>query len=328
MPYHSTTAICPNKQNFLAALVDFLTNTVGWAIHDDLSGDATPSYVLRSYGESGAEDIYLRLVDDASADRIFVEAWQYWDAATHTGVNRAWYTSATYIRIRDAAEFIYWFFADLNHVFIVTKIGSTYYGHYHGLLRRFWSDAVALTQAAVTAGGNVIVPVNDATLFLIGEHYLIKDNAAIERVRITARDTTSSPNTVTIETLANGYSVGAKIGEDPQPVIVEHYQSPGSFYALNHFNGYYGYSGQNGRAGAAHGALSNDCDPDMRYGRTVLFPWLASHQDANYQELRGEFIEVYAIGGGNVDSEDILEIGPDRYRVFYLSGPGWCAVKE
>lgn len=328
MPYHTATAICPGKQNFLAALVDFLTTTVGWTLHDDMSGDATPSYVFKSYGESGAEDIYLRFIDDSSTDRIFVEAWQYWDSATHTGVNGAWYSSATYIKIRDAAEFIYWFYADLDHVFIVTKIGSTYYGHYSGLLRRFWSDAVALTQAAVTSGSNVVVPVNDAALFLVGERYLIKDNAAIGRVRIVARDTESTPNTVTIESLANGYASGAKIGEDPQPVVAGHYQSPGTFYAINHCNGYQGYNSQVGRSGAANGGLSGDCDPDQRYGRTVLFPWLATFQASDYQELRGEFIEVYAIGGGNVDSEDILEIGTDTYRAFNLSGPGWCAVKE
>ena len=328
MPYHNATAICPDKQTFLSALVDFLTTTVGWTLHDDMSGDAEPSYVFKSYGESGAEDIYLRFGDDATTDRIYVQAWQYWDATTHVGVNGAWYSSGTYIRIKDAAEFIYWFYADLDHVFIVTKVGSTYYGHYHGLLRRFWSDAVALTQAAVTAGSNVVIPVNDAALFLVDEYYLIKDNAAIERVKITARDTVSTPNTVTIETLANAYAAGAKIGEDPQPVVAGYYQSPGTFYAVNRFDGYVNYNGQYGRAGSATGNLQSDCDPDKRYSRTVLFPWLASHQDASYQELRGEFIEVYAIGGGNVDSEDILEIGTDTYRAFNLNGPGWCAVKE
>ncbi|MCB2141320.1 hypothetical protein KQH29_00090 [bacterium] len=328
MPYHSATAICPGKQNFLAALVDFLTTTVGWTLHDDLSGDATPSYVFKSYGESGAEDIYLRFIDDSATSRIFVQAWQYWNAETHSGVNGAYYSSTSYVKIRDAAEFIYWFYADLDHVFIVTKIISTYSGHYSGLLHRFWSDAVALTQAAATAGSNVVIPVNDATLLLVSERYLIKDNVAIERIKITARDTESTPNTVTIEALANPYASGAKIGEDPQPVVTGHFESPGAYYAVNRFDGYQNYNGQYGRATSVSGSLQTDCDPDKRYGRTVLFPWFASHQDASYQEMRGEFIEVYAIGGGNVDSEDILEIGPDTYRAFNLSGPGWCAVKE
>ena len=328
MPYHSATAICPNKEQFMADLLDFLTNTVGWTLHDNMLENAEPSYVLRSCGESGAEDIYLRFADDVNTSRIYVQAWQYWNAETHTGVNGAFITSGTYIRIRDAAEFIYWLYADLDHVFVVTKITTTYSGHYSGLLRRFWSPEVAVTQEAVSAGANVVVPVNIANIFLEGVQYLIKDDASILRVRIVARDTQSTPNTITIEALANGFSAGAKIGEDPQPVVAGLYESPGTFYALNHYNGYANATGQRGRCGAATGGLSIDCDPEYRYGRTVLFPWLASHQDAAYQELRGELIEVYAIGGGNVDSEDILEIDADSYRAFNLSGAGWCAVKE
>ena len=47
-----------------------------------------------------------------------------------------------------------------------------------------------------------------------------------------------------------------------------------------------------------------------------------------YQELRGELIEVFAVGGGNVASEDTIQIGTDSYRVFNLTTGGWCAVKE
>lgn len=67
----------------------------------------------------------------------------------------------------------------------------------------------------------------------------------------------------------------------------------------------------------------------MRYGTTILFPWLASMSgSAAYQELRGELIEIFAVGGGNVASEDTIQIGMDSYRVFNLTTGGWCAVKE
>jgi hypothetical protein len=59
-----------------------------------------------------------------------------------------------------------------------------------------------------------------------------------------------------------------------------------------------------------------------------LFPWLAAHTTAAYKELRGELIEVYAHGGGITDSEDVLDLGGVTYKIFNLSGPGWCAVKE
>ena len=68
--------------------------------------------------------------------------------------------------------------------------------------------------------------------------------------------------------------------------------------------------------------------PDARYGRHLLFPWLAAMTGAGAEEVRGELIEVYGVGEGSLDSEDVLEIGAASYKVFNLSGPGFCAVKE
>ena len=152
MAYHSTSGTASNTADFLVRLKDFLVGTVGWTLRDDRSGDAEPSYVLASAGESGAEDIFLRFVNDAAADRIAVRAYLYWDAATHAGVKEAFNTSYTYIKTVDASAFLYWFYADRDHVFIVTKIAAVYYGHYCGLLKRFWSGAVAVTQSAASPG--------------------------------------------------------------------------------------------------------------------------------------------------------------------------------
>jgi hypothetical protein len=67
----------------------------------------------------------------------------------------------------------------------------------------------------------------------------------------------------------------------------------------------------------------------MRYGTTVLVPWLASMSgSAAYQELGGELIGFFAVGGGNGAWEDTIQIGTDSYRVFNLTTGGWCAVKE
>jgi hypothetical protein len=157
---------------------------------------------------------------------------------------------------------------------------------------------------------------------------VIKDDAGIERIRITAADTSATPNTVSIENLTRAYVAGAKIGEDPQPVMVSVYNAPGTFYAVNKFDGWSSVTGQAGKVGAANGNLQGETDPEMRYGTTLLFPWLASMSAAACQELRGELIEVFNTGGGNVASEDTIEIGTDVYRVFNLYSGGWCAVKE
>ena len=95
MAYHNVLGTASNTTDFLVRLKDFLVGTVGWSLHDDRSGDAEPSYVLASTGESGAEDIFLRFVNDTAADRIAVRAYLYWDAVTHAGVKEAFQTSYT-----------------------------------------------------------------------------------------------------------------------------------------------------------------------------------------------------------------------------------------
>ena len=329
MAYHSIQGLAHGRLDLLNQLRTFLVTTTGWTLHDDQSADPQPYFVFKSHGESGAEDVYLQFRISTTSGRIHVAAFQYWDAATHTGVNEASHTSYTYLRVEDSADFIFWLFADLDHVFVVTKLVSTYYGHYSGLLKRFWSGAVALTQAAVTAGSGVVLQVNDATVVTPGQDYVIKDDAGIERVRVSAIDTAVTPNTITVETLVRDYASGAKIGEDPQPVVNSYYNAPGTFYAVNKFDGWTSASGQQGRCGAAHGGLQGETDPEMRYGTTILFPWIASMSgSAVYQELRGELIEIFSVGGGNIASEDSIQIGTDSYLVFNLTTGGWCAVKE
>lgn len=328
MAYHSIQGTAHGRLDLLNRIRDFLVTTVGWSLHDDQSADAQPYYVFKSVGESGAEDIYLRYRVVTTSGRLDVSAFQYWNAATHSGVNEGYANGQTYVRVEDSADFIYWLFADRDHLFVVTKFLSTYYANYSGLLKRFWSGAVALPQGAVASGSNQTIQVNDASIFTPNEFYVIKDDAGIERIRIIAVDTTTTPNTVTIENLIRAYASGAKIGEDPQPVVAGVYNSPGYFYAVNKFDGWSSVSGQQGRFGAANGGLQGETDPEMRYGTTLLFPWIASMSAVACQELRGELIEVFNTGGGNVASEDTIEIGTDVYRIFNLYSGGWCAVKE
>lgn len=328
MAYHSVSGTANNTADMLVRLKDFLVTTCGWTLHDDGSALSDPYYVLKSVGESGMEDIYIQFINDASADCISVKGSLYWNASTHTGVKMAHSSGTTVISTKDSAQFLYWLYGDLDHVFVVTKITATYYGHYSGIIKRYWSGAVAITQAAVNAGSNVAIQVNDASLFNSGSHYIIKDDANIERVQVTARDTESTPNTITVASLAAAYASGAKVGEDPQPVIIGRNNMPGSFYALNKWNGWTSASGQTGNCGAANGGFSGYADPDVRYGLTIMFPWLVAMTSTGNEELRGELIEVYSIGSGAGDSEDVLDLGTATYKMFNLSNAGWCAIKE
>lgn len=330
MAYHSTSGTAASTADMLIKLKDFLVTTCGWTLHDDGSALAEPYYVLKSVGESGMEDIYIQLINDtANIDCISVRGYLYWNASTHAGVKAAYSSGTTMISTKDSAQFLYWFYADFDHICVVTKITAAYYLHYSGIIKRYWSGAVAITQAAVTAGSNVVIQVNDASLLTVGSCYIIKDDANIERIQITARDTASTPNTITVATLASAYSSGAKVGEDPQPVIIGRNNMPGSFYALNKWNGYSGAAAHAGTCAVASGGFACYSDPDVRYGLTIMYPWLAAMTGTGMEEVRGELIEVYCIGSGAGDSEDILDLGTATYKIFNITNSSvWVTIRE
>lgn len=329
MSYHSTFGTANNTADLLIKLKDFLVTTCGWTLHDDGSALAEPYYVLKSSGESGMEDIYIQFINDnASTDCISVKGYLYWNAGTHVGVKMVFSSGATTIATKDSAQFLYWLYGDLDHVCMVTKIVATYYLHYSGIIKRYWSGAVAITQAAVSAGSNVVIQVNDASLFTVGSYYIIKDDANIERVQVTARDTASTPNTITVATLAAAYAIGAKVGEDPQPVIIGRNNMPGNFYALNKWNGWASATGQVGNCGSVTSTFIGYADPDARSGLVMMFPWLVAMTGTGNEEMRGELIDVYSIGSGAGDSEDVLDLGTSTYKMFNLTNGGWCAIKE
>ncbi len=329
MAYHSASGTATNTADMLVKLKDFLVTTCGWSLYDDGSAQAEPYYVLKSVGESGNEDIYIQFINDtANLDCISVKGYLYWNATTHAGVKVAFSSAATMISTKDASQFLYWLYGDLDHVYVVTKIVATYYGHYSGIIKRFWSSQIAISQGAVTSGSNVVVPVDDASILTVNKNYIIKDDANIERMLVSARDTNATPNTITVATLVNPYAAGAKIGEDPQPVIIGRNTMPGNCYALNRWNGWASATGQTMTCGAANGGFAVSSDPDARYSLVTMFPWLVANSGTGYEELRGEIIEVYSIGTGAGDSEDVIDLGTATYKMFNISTAGWCAVKE
>lgn len=323
MPYHSLSGTATDAADFFTILQNFLVAS-GYTLHDDQTALATPYFVVFSPGESGREDIYLQFIY-YNTTQIRVTANQYWNAQTHTGVNPAYYATYCYIRVRDT-PFLFWLYADLDHLFPVTKDGATYYGFYAGILKRYWSGQIGVTQAAVNAGSEITLALDDVSFLVPDRDYIIKDDANIHRVRITTVD--SAGQTIKLAVLPTNMTAGAKIGEDPQPVIISRYNAPGDFYALNRFDGYQSATTQNGICRAGDGGSAEYAAGDARYGLTTLFPWFACHSTNTFKELRGQLIEVFQIGQGDLDSEYLLNVGLDQYRVFDLNGAGWCAVRE
>lgn len=326
MANHSSYGLASNTADLHAKLKDFLTGVCGWTLWDDQMALAQPYFVVYSAGESGKEDVYLQFFDEASANVIAVRGALYWDQTSHTAIKPV-YSPTTGIVTSDTAPFNYWFFASLDRAFVVTRLGANYYAHYSGLIKRFWSDEVAVTESGVGSGTNVTVPVNDASILSPGKYYIIKDNANIARVQVTATDINSTPNTVTIANLLTGYSAGAKIGEDPQPVIIGNTNLPGCIL-LNRHDGYTGQNSHPAYARDFSGYQTGITDPDCRYRLVAMFPMFVCSEPSGYDELRGELIDVYSIGAGAGASEDVIDLGTSTYKMFNYASYIWLAVKE
>lgn len=323
MAYFSTTGTATDTAALYAALKTFLTTTAGWTLHDDVSA-TEPYFVAYSPGESGNERIYLRYLDSSTAGRISVSAWQYWNATTHAGVNGAYNTAFPTIVSSDSGSFVYWFFCDLDHVVVVTKISAVYAMQYAGIPDRFWSSSIATASGAISAGSDVVVQVDDASAVTVGKKAVIVDNANIELATVSARDTSSTPNTITFATVAKSYTSGAQIGEDPRPTLVAQNSSLAG-YAVNGSNGWTATTGQN--IVVDRPAWISYGDPDTRQGLTTLAAFVVYHSAVGNEEIRGTLKKVYATGGGNLSSEDTLTVGSDTYRAFNLATYGWAAIK-
>ena len=325
MALQTNTGVATGKSELLAKLVAFLTNSVGWIVLDQGTTSEGAYHIFLSTGENGNEDIYLRygLISGA----IEVRAYGFWDATTHTGYREVFLSGNSKITVQEGSNFSYWFFANKNRVTAVTKVWGNYYCQYSGLLNRFWSDKSTKTKSALSIGTLVTCPVDDASIFVVNQQYLISDGPKIERIKVTAVNATATPQTILVESLKSAYASGAKLGEDLQPVIVSSDQAPGSFTCVTRMDGWSSMYAQSGACGAAHGSLAGYADPELRQGSTILFPWLAALNVWDCNEIRGELDGIYA-HGGNATQEQLISDSAGSFRLFNLLGAGWCAIRE
>lgn len=325
MAYHNTSGQAASKADFHGKLKAFLVDTCGWTIYDDRMTDASPYFVAYSAGESGKEDIYLQFLSN-STDRLPVKVMFGWNSATHAAVKIVDDSNNSYISVKDSTTFLYWIFADLDRMVVVTRVGTSYYIHYSGLIKRFWSDKVAISQGAANLGSNVRIQVDDASIFTPGVYYLIKDGANIQRAQVTAVDTASTPDAITVASLTTGFASGSKIGEDPQPVMVSaNTMAAGSISTkLAGWDGNYFQHQVNMIAPAS--SVTAYTDPEDRYGLVVMWP--IQLLAGTGSDLRGEMKEFFSVGLGAGLAEDTITVGQQTYRIFGNSGQNWYAVRE
>lgn len=328
MAYHSTSGMANNTADFFSRFRSFIIGTVGWTVLAEDLGAANPFLYVSSAGESAKESIYL-LFDKyvSTADKICVRQSLWWNSGTSTPVQPAGIASYNYIGTKDSATFPYWIYADLDHIVVVTRIATSYYGFYLGIPKRYWSANMALTQAEISAGTNVVIPVDDASYFKVGQYYQIINRDKFERMQVTAVDTASSPQTITAATLANGYAVGAKVGEDVAPVMIPRDSQLAQMHTASRFNGWNTSVidiTTSGSSGGAYQYAVNDC----RYNLIGIFPLWASCGNSGNIEVRGQLIEVYETSTIWGVSEDVIDAGGGiTYKFFYIASRG-LAIRE
>jgi hypothetical protein len=328
MAYHSTSGTANNTADFFVRFKNFIVDTVGWTMLAVDMGAANPYLYVNSSGESGKETIYL-LFDKftANADKLCVRAALWWNPGTSAAVLPAGTTGYNYISTKDSATFLYWIYADLDHIVVITRTGTSYYGAYLGIPKRYWSSNMALTQADVTAGSNVVVPVDNASYFKPGQYYQIINRDKFERMQVTAIDTASTPNTITIVSLANAYVTGARVGEDVIPVLICRDTQLIQMHTGSRYNGWTTSVIDISVNGSSGGAISNAVN-DCRYNLIGIFPCWASCGTTNYSEVRGQLIEVYETSTSWGVSEDVVDAGGGvTYKYFYIGSKGF-AIRE
>ncbi len=329
MAYHSTSGIADNTADFFSRLRSFIVSTVGWSVLQEDLGAANPFLYINSAGESGKETTYLLLDKYAATwDKIGVRSALWWNAGASTPVQPAGGVSYNYIGTKDSATFPYWIYADLDHIVVVTRIGTGYNAFYFGIVKRYWSSEMALTLSDVAAGSNVVVPVDDASYFTAGKYFQIINRDAFERMQVVAVDTQSSPQTITIATLLGNYAAGARVGEDVAPVMIS--RSDTGLSMLHSASRYYGWNTSlmdyqvAGSAGGAYGSAANDC----RYNLIGIFPYWVYCGITGNVEIRGQLLDVYEVSTGWGISEDVLDMGDGvTYKYFYVGNRG-IAIRE
>lgn len=195
---------------------NYTTTGQGWTYHDSsyaVSQDTISNndyFVIRSTGESGKDDIYMKVTYSATANMIQVQMCQYWNSTTHVGVNLM--TAANNWQVADATAGTLYIYATLDYILVFTLIGASQYGALFGLLDDSEYDkTIAISSGAVSAGSNVVVTMDLVPAsWVVGGKVVVKDNANMERIIVSAINSLD----VTFTSLAASYTSGCKFAKD------------------------------------------------------------------------------------------------------------------
>lgn len=330
--YSYTQGLALTGNALMVALRNYLRDTVGLTVvQDTVTTGASGQYcVFSTTGESATEiTTYLRILR-ASGTIQFI-TYIYWASGSGNKANGS--TSGTsgtgtWIPADDTAGLLeYWFFGSKDRVMAFVASPATQVGNrcgiYMGFYTRQRSASYATVSGALTAGSNVVATVDTSTPFVVEQRYIITDAAGamaqFETAKITAKDATH----VTFETLQNSYLTGARIGEDPRPIVVS--LSGGGLPIGSMWHGTpYGRTAPFNMAPlqTLPTSLIDQVNPERNApgGPIVnLYPYFVSERSFGLSGLLGTLIGVYAIGRADMAQDDTINVGSDVYHMMTLA---------
>lgn len=305
---------------------DYSTTGIGWTLHDSsyATVETAPAvndwYVVKSNGEDGDRDLYYR-IKWTSAANLTVEGYLYWNNVTHTGVSL--FSNAENIFGISSGTIILWIYGNLNYFLPITKVSSSYYGQYSGLLNKTWGNTtVARTISAVVSGLNRTIPLDvlPTTDWDVGKKIFIRDNNHAELITITYRDN------ILKEIKANltySYNSGAKLC-----FILSNFLTGNTTFGggttvdrlLIGKNGTMANGSDRYAFTSAKPGFVSNIGPDPQNGSYAVFPVTLSCGTTGTYGYCGCMEGVRQIVSTNLVNEDVVSDGTNNWRYFNLTG--------
>lgn len=267
----SVNVACANRAAALAELWTRFT-AMGWTLHDNMDGSSYRVY--SSNGEASDRITEYIKVTWTTANVINFQPYGWWNNSTHAGSSA---NTTTSNNTTSETGCYLWIYGDKDLVYIMTKVGSTYYSSLFGHVKTRQNTLIATLTSGASSGSGVTLNVDSSTGFSAGSSYQIFSSVGEGRdwVAISSVPTGSS---MVVTTLPRNYSAGAKIGICPSTFGLATVTSfavtcPRDAVGTTNY-GTYGAITQNAFY------TTTSIDPDSALGAYVLVPFFFTGPDA------------------------------------------------
>jgi hypothetical protein len=238
----------------------------------------------------------------------------------------------------------FWFFGSADRLAIVTKgVNSEYDFVYAGLISSYYDRTFATLSAGISAGADVVVSVDDGSIFTEGQLVILSDqtNATGDLFQQVGTDQKTrlflngeqasiksvNGNNITLVNVQYNYPAGSRMGIDIQPVGVTAFRS-NRMMMLNHLPQSFpdgatrttisGPAATYKWACTSTSELTAQSAEESRTGQYMLWP-IAIARNWNHakQEVRGQFNGVFIVDdAGTAVAEDLITFLGENYMLF------------